>query len=371
MRGSAGRRRWPLWGGSKVPPSRPDPLGAPAVSRSVGGNRHPVDARRTAHGASLGPAVAPTPLVTPYACAMPRGSETEGPRGPARRRPPARRAGTPAWRGRPAGPQPGWPDAEALKHVEARLATLPPLVVAGEARQLTASLAEVAEGRAFLLQAGDCAESFGDFAADSIRDKLKVILQMAVALTYAAGVPVVKVGRIAGQFAKPRSLAHRAGRRPRARRLPGPHGQRRAVRRRRPPARPGPAALRLPPVGGHLEPPAGVHQGRVRRPLAGARLEPAVRGLLGRGPPLRADRQRDRPGAALHDGLRHRPDGRGRPAPGRLLDEPRGAHPQLRRGPHPPGLAHRRLGRLLGPPGVGGRADRARSTGPTWSSSRE
>jgi 3-deoxy-7-phosphoheptulonate synthase len=110
-----------------------------------------------------------------------------------------------SWRGRPAAQQPSWPDEEALKHVEARLCALPPLVVAGEARRLTASLAEVANGRAFLLQAGDCAESFGDFAADSIRDKLKVILQMAVALTYAAGVPVVKVGRIAGQFAKPRS----------------------------------------------------------------------------------------------------------------------------------------------------------------------
>ncbi len=137
---------------------------------------------------------------------MPRGSETEGAKGAGT--PPATgeaRWHTGSWRGRPAGQQPGWPDAEALKHVEARLATLPPLVVAGEARRLTASLAEVAQGRAFLLQAGDCAESFGDFAADSIRDKLKVILQMAVALTYAAGVPVVKVGRIAGQFAKPRS----------------------------------------------------------------------------------------------------------------------------------------------------------------------
>ncbi|MGO9457647.1 MAG: class II 3-deoxy-7-phosphoheptulonate synthase [Acidimicrobiales bacterium] len=137
---------------------------------------------------------------------MPRGTETEGTKGDGA--PPATGdAGwhTGSWRGRPAGQQPGWPDAEALKHVEARLATLPPLVVAGEARRLTASLGEVAQGRAFLLQAGDCAESFGDFAADSIRDKLKVILQMAVALTYAAGVPVVKVGRIAGQFAKPRS----------------------------------------------------------------------------------------------------------------------------------------------------------------------
>ncbi len=110
-----------------------------------------------------------------------------------------------SWRSRPAVQQPEWPDEEALKRVEATLAALPPLVVAGEARRLTASLAEVAHGRAFLLQAGDCAESFAEFSANAIRDKLKVILQMAVALTYAAGVPVVKVGRIAGQFAKPRS----------------------------------------------------------------------------------------------------------------------------------------------------------------------
>lgn len=87
------------------------------------------------------------------------------------------------------------------------LSALPPLVFAGEARALRSQLAEVAAGRAFLLQAGDCAESFYDFSADSIRDKLKVILQMAVVLTYGTGTPVVKVGRIAGQFAKPRSSA--------------------------------------------------------------------------------------------------------------------------------------------------------------------
>ncbi|HVT41527.1 MAG TPA: 3-deoxy-7-phosphoheptulonate synthase class II [Acidimicrobiales bacterium] len=110
-----------------------------------------------------------------------------------------------SWRKFPAAQQPDWPDADALKKAEARLATLPPLVFAGEARLLTSQLAEVADGNAFLLQAGDCAESFAEFTADSIRDKLKIILQMAVALTYAAGVPVVKVGRIAGQFAKPRS----------------------------------------------------------------------------------------------------------------------------------------------------------------------
>jgi 3-deoxy-7-phosphoheptulonate synthase len=89
--------------------------------------------------------------------------------------------------------------------VEKELSTVPPLVFAGEARELKARLAAVAEGKAFLLQAGDCAESFDGFGADAIRDKLRVILQMAVVLTYSSGVPAVKVGRIAGQFAKPRS----------------------------------------------------------------------------------------------------------------------------------------------------------------------
>src|SRR3954462_7697557 len=110
-----------------------------------------------------------------------------------------------SWRARPAGQQPEWPDEGRLAHVLKRLNPLPPLVFAGEARRLTAALGDVAQGRAFLLQAGDCAESFDGFSADSIRDKLKVILQMAVVLTYGSGVPVVKLGRIAGQFAKPRS----------------------------------------------------------------------------------------------------------------------------------------------------------------------
>ncbi|HET7487617.1 MAG TPA: 3-deoxy-7-phosphoheptulonate synthase class II [Acidimicrobiales bacterium] len=109
------------------------------------------------------------------------------------------------WRERPAAQQPDWPDEAALDRALKQLGTLPPLVFAGEARQLRTSLGEAAQGEAFLLQAGDCAESFGEFSADAIRDKLKVILQMAIVLTYGAGVPVVKVGRIAGQFAKPRS----------------------------------------------------------------------------------------------------------------------------------------------------------------------
>jgi 3-deoxy-7-phosphoheptulonate synthase len=110
-----------------------------------------------------------------------------------------------SWRFRPAAQQPPWPDEVAFETALKNLAMVPPLVFAGEARALTAHLAQVAQGEAFLLQAGDCAESFDAFSADGIRDKLKVILQMAVVLTYSTGVPVIKVGRIAGQFAKPRS----------------------------------------------------------------------------------------------------------------------------------------------------------------------
>ena len=110
-----------------------------------------------------------------------------------------------SWRSRNVVQQPEWADLGALDDVVRRLRSMPPLVFAGEARSLTADLGKVANGEAFLLQAGDCAESFDAFSADSIRDKLKVILQMAVVLMYSSGVPVVKIGRIAGQFAKPRS----------------------------------------------------------------------------------------------------------------------------------------------------------------------
>src|SRR5215207_500413 len=109
------------------------------------------------------------------------------------------------WRERRALHQPGWPDEERAAAVTQRLARMPPLVFAGEARALRAALASVGEGRAFLLQAGDCAESFHDFSAITIREKLKILLQMSAVLTYGATLPIVKVGRIAGQFAKPRS----------------------------------------------------------------------------------------------------------------------------------------------------------------------
>ena len=110
-----------------------------------------------------------------------------------------------SWRSKPIEQVPVYPDRGELDQVEEQLATFPPLVFAGEARELTAKLARVAAGEGFLLQGGDCAESFAEHRADTIRDFFRVFLQMAVVLTYAGGSPVVKVGRIAGQFAKPRS----------------------------------------------------------------------------------------------------------------------------------------------------------------------
>ena len=110
-----------------------------------------------------------------------------------------------SWRSKPGVQMPDYPDRAALEQVTGKLGTYPPLVFAGEARDLRAKLARVAKGEAFLLQGGDCAESFAEFSADNIRDTFRVLLQMAVVLTFGARKPVVKVGRMAGQFAKPRS----------------------------------------------------------------------------------------------------------------------------------------------------------------------
>src|SRR4030081_2981798 len=110
-----------------------------------------------------------------------------------------------SWRSKPIQQVPDYPDRQALADVEKQLATFPPLVFAGEARNLKKQLARVAKGEAFLLQGGDCAESFAEHGANNIRDFFRMFLQMAVVLTYAAASPVVKVGRVAGQFAKPRS----------------------------------------------------------------------------------------------------------------------------------------------------------------------
>jgi 3-deoxy-7-phosphoheptulonate synthase len=110
-----------------------------------------------------------------------------------------------AWRDRPAAQQPDWPDPAAVTAVTSELARIPPLVFAGECDTLTERLASVARGEAFILQGGDCAETFAESTADAISAKLRTLLQMAVILTYAGRVPVVKIGRMAGQFAKPRS----------------------------------------------------------------------------------------------------------------------------------------------------------------------
>ena len=110
-----------------------------------------------------------------------------------------------SWRSKPILQVPEYDDLDQLKKVESRLTSYPPLVFAGEARRLKENLAKVSRGEAFLLQGGDCAESFAEHNPDNIRDTFRVILQMAIVLTFGAGCPVIKVGRIAGQFAKPRS----------------------------------------------------------------------------------------------------------------------------------------------------------------------
>jgi 3-deoxy-7-phosphoheptulonate synthase len=110
-----------------------------------------------------------------------------------------------SWRGKRILQQPEYPDQSKLRRVESYIRDFPPLIFANEVRELTSNLANVAEGKAFLLQGGDCAESFAEFNALNIQDTCKLIFQMAVILTFAGGCPIVKVGRIAGQFAKPRT----------------------------------------------------------------------------------------------------------------------------------------------------------------------
>ncbi len=196
--------------------------------------------------------------------------------------------------------QPTWPDPDALAAATATLRTLPPLVFAGECDQLTERLADVARGDAFVLMGGDCAETFAGATADAIRAKLKTVLQMAIVLTYGASMPVVKVGRIAGQYAKPRSSdveivdgvaipSYRGRRR-----------QRRGAHRRGPACRPAATRPRVQHRQRHPEPRAGLHPGRLCGPAPRACLEPGLRGLHGGRPALRPDGRRDRSGTGLH-----------------------------------------------------------------------
>ena len=243
----------------------------------------------------------------------------------------------------------------ALAAVEARLATYPPLVFAGEARKLKAKLAEVAAGRAFLLQGGDCAESFAEHGADNIRDFFRVFLQMAVVLTFAATSPVVKVGRIAGQFAKPRSSADREAGRRGAAELSRRHRQRHRVHRGGAPPRSGAPGNGLPPVRGDAEPAPRLRLRRLRqsRPRApvDARLrrrQPAARALRGAGRPDRADDE-------LHARHRHRPGIASGAAADGFLHQPRGAAARLRAGDDAHRFHQRRLVRDLRPHDLGRR----------------
>ena len=234
------------------------------------------------------------------------------------------------------------------RRVLERLRGLPPLVFAGEARALLAALGEVCEGRAFLLQAGDCVESFHDASAPAIRERLKVMLQMSAVLTYGAMLPVVRVGRIAGQFAKPRSEPTEV--------VDGvdlPSFRGHVVHSDEPTpearvARSGADGAGLLPGGLHTEPAACVHEGRVRRPDARAHVEPRVRRSLAGGSALRGPRRRDRAGAPFHAGDRDRSRRRAHAPRGRRLDEPRGAAPRVRGGSHAHRFADRAAVRLLG-----------------------
>ena len=177
------------------------------------------------------------------------------------------------WRALPRVQMPDYGDAEGLAAAEAQLRRYPPLVFAGEARRLKAALGRAAAGEAFLLQGGDCAESFAEFSADSIRDTFKVMLQMAMVLTYGAKVPVVKVGRMAGQFAKPRSAPTEVQGGPGASVVPRRHRQRPRLHPGRARARPRADAARLHPGRGDAEPRARVLHGGLRRRASGPRLD--------------------------------------------------------------------------------------------------
>ncbi len=169
------------------------------------------------------------------------------------------------WRNKPIEQTPVFRDQAALEDVERQLAGFPPLVFAGEARNLKKALAEVAAGKAFLLQGGDCAESFSEHSADNIRDFFKVFLQMAVVLTFAAASPVVKLGRIAGQFAKPRSAPLRKAGRSRAAELSRRHHQRSRFHGSRARARSAAATARLSPVGGDAQSHSRLRHRRLRQ----------------------------------------------------------------------------------------------------------
>ena len=209
-----------------------------------------------------------------------------------------------SWRGLPIRQVPGYSDETALASVEETLRRFPPLVFAGEARRLEERLADVAAGKAFLLQGGDCAESFAEFHPNNIRDMFKVLLQMAVVLTFGAGCPVVKLGRLAGQFAKPRSSDTETQRRRDPALLPRRHHQQPRFRRSGARARPAADGPGLQPVCRDAESAARLCPGRLCRFAPRPCLEPGFCGRLAAGRALpRARRPADR-NARFHGGVR-------------------------------------------------------------------
>ena len=231
-----------------------------------------------------------------------------------------------SWRERPAKQLPSYPDAAALTAMEARLATYPPLVFAGEARRLQERWPLAADGQAFVLQGGDCAESFADFTANIIRDTFRVLLQMAVVLTFGGSVPVVKIGRMAGQFAKPRSsdMETQGGETPAV--LPRRHHQ----RRRSSPAGRGcptrrawnPATSSRPARSTCCAPSPMAVMPTCTRCIAGTSISPRAR----RWPSATSDlADADRRDARLHAGLRHRQPQHAASPRDRVLHQPRGA----------------------------------------------
>ena len=230
-----------------------------------------------------------------------------------------------SWRNCPISQVPSYPDPAQLSAMEARLAKFPPLVFAGEARNLKAHLAQAAQGQAFVLQGGDCAESFGDFTANVIRDTFRVLLQMAVVLTFG--------GAHAGGEARPHGravrqaplLGHRDHGRCHPALLPGRHHQRPRIHRRGPHPGPQPHGVRLFPVRRHAQPAARLRLGRLCRPAPGAPLEPRFRRAFAAGRPLPRPRRAHRRDARLHGRLR--PEQRDHAADPRdgFLHQPRGA----------------------------------------------
>ena len=238
-----------------------------------------------------------------------------------------------------------WPDADALARGDgAAVDRCRRWCSRARPTHLRAQLAAAGRGEAFLLQGGDCAETFAEATADNIRNKIKTILQMAVVLTYGASLPVIKMGRMAGQYAKPRSVGHRDARRRDAARVPRRHHQRLRVHARGPHAGPAAAARGVPHVRVDAEPHPGVHHGRLRVAAARARVEPRLHGQPGVRA-LRGDRRGDRPRDPVHGGVRRRLR---RAADGRLLLQPRGPAARLRAPADAHRLAHRPAVRLLG-----------------------